>query len=487
MPQMLPANISLLKPMREHLNGLRQTKVLDVFEGGSTNFHESGLFSIETFGRIGTPERDSTFSYIEIRVDIIHPYVYENIISLRRFYKDVIHGKTYAIWDDKEKDLVASDILAGDTGYQFFMEHLPLIKFKQSGSEERRRKIMLVEKAIAEETYVTNKILVMPAGLRDAEIDADGRVIQAEVNDFYRSLIGISNGVLGSNKLTSKVFDTSRNSLQRAFNDLFEYLYSMLEGKRGLIAGKWAARDIFNGTRNVITSVTQPANRLGDPSLLGIKHTAVGLWQVMKGTLPVSIYLITNGWLSHVFAEGVSARLINKQTLKSEIVRVSSDTLDYWTSPSGVTKLIDDYGDTNSRLRVVEIEDHYVGLVYRGPDGTFKIFGDIDELPLDRGFSRDDVHPITMCELLYISGYERWNNLGVIITRFPFTGVRSTYPSIIRTLTTSKSEVRRPLDEEWNVIDDENAIATFYPTMGVDSHFDTLGLYFGMLSGLGGD
>lgn len=487
MPQMLPANISLLKPTKEQLNGIRPTKVLDVFEGGSTNFHESGLFSIESFGRIGTPERDATFSYIDIRVEIIHPYVYENIVSLRRFYKDVIHGKSYAMWDEKEKDLVAADILTGDTGYQFFMQHLPLIKFKQSGSEERRRKIMLVEKAIADDQYTTSKILVMPAGLRDAEVDDEGRVIQAEINDFYRGLIGISNGVLGSNKLTSKVFDTSRTALQRAFNDLFEYLYTMLEGKRGLIAGKWAARDIFNGTRNVIASVTQPTPRLGDPTMLGIQHTAVGLWQVMKGTLPVSIYHILNGWLGHVFAEAPSARLINKETLKSELVRVNNDTLDYWTTPTGITKLIDDYGDSNSRLRVVEIQDHYIGLIYRGPDGTFKIFGDIDELPLDRGFLREHVHPITMCELLYLSGYERWNTLGVIITRFPFTGVRSTYPSLIRTLTTSKSESRRPLDDDWNVIDDPGQIATFYPTFKSNSHFDTLGLYFGMLSGLGGD
>lgn len=487
MPQMLPANIQLLKPTNQQLGGIRQTKVLDVFEGGSTNFHESGLFSIETFGRIGTEQRDSTFSYIDIRVEILHPYVYENIISLRRFYKDVIHGKTYAVWDEKENDLVAADILTGDTGYQFFMEHLPLIKFKQSGSEERRRKIIVVEKAIAEGKHLTNKILVMPAGLRDAEIDKDGRVIQSEINDFYRSLIGMSNGVLGSNKLTAKVFDTSRNSIQRAFNDLFEYLYNMLEGKRGLIAGKWAARDIFNGTRNVIASVTQPTPRLGDPSILSIKNTAIGLWQVMKGTLPVAIHCILNGWLAHVFAEGSTARLIDKNTLKSVEVRVSNDVLDYWTTPTGITKLIDDYGDINSRLREVEIADHYVGLIYRGPDGTFKIFGDIDELPTDRGMDRENVFPLTMCELLYISGYERWNKLGVVITRFPFTGLRSTYPSIIRCLTTTVAQVRRPLDDDWDVDNRDEAIASFYPTFKTDSHFDTLGLYFGMLSGLGGD
>lgn len=487
MPQMLPANIQLLRPTNQQLGGLKQTKVLDVFEGGSTNFHESGLFSIETFGRLGTEERDSTFSYIDIRVEILHPYVYENLISLRRFYKDVIHGKAYAVWDEKEKDLVAADILTGDTGYQFFMEHLPLIKFKQSGSEERRRKIIVVNKAIAENKHVTNKILVMPAGLRDAEVDHDGRVVQSEINDFYRSLIGMSNGVLGSNKLTAKVFDTSRNSIQRAFNDLFEYLYNMLEGKRGLIAGKWAARDIFNGTRNVIASVTQPTPRLGDPTILGIKNTAVGLWQVMKGTLPVSIHCILNGWLSHVFAEGNNARLIDKKTLKSVEVKVSDEIIDYWKTPTGITKLIDDYGDINSRLNPVVIADHYVGLIYRGPNGTFKIFGDIDELPTDRGLSRDDVFPLTMCELLYISGYERWNTLGVIVTRFPFTGLRSTYPSIIRCLTTTITTVRRPLDDDWDVDSREEAIAAFYPTFKSDSHFDTLGLYFGMLAGLGGD
>lgn len=489
MPQMLPANLGILRPTSQQLGGLKPTKVLDVMEGGTTNFHEDGLFSISTFGRVGTPERDETFSYVDIRVNIIHPYIYDILISLRRFYKDIMHGKAYALWDEKEKDFVAADILTGDTGYQFFMEYLPLIKFKQSGSEERRRKIILMEKTVAEETYLTNKILIMPAGLRDAEIDTDGRIVQAEVNDYYRSVIGISNAIIGSNNLKSKVFDVSRNSLQRSFNDLFDYLYNMLEGKRGLIQGTWAARRLYNGTRNVIASFSNPISDLDDVTAPGIQHTAVGLFQTMKGTLPVSIHCILNGWLSHVFAEGIHARLINKDSLKSEVVKVSHDTLDRWTTPMGITKLIDQFGDVNSRLAPVEIEDHYVGLIYRGPDMTFKIFGDIDELPQDSRFKREHVHPLTMCELLYISGYRRWNKLGVIITRFPSTGLRSTYPTLIRVLTTTLSEQRTELDEYWNTqdIDDPNEIATNYPTFGSDSHFDVLGLDASKLQGLGGD
>ncbi len=492
MSSLAPANLSILKPDQQMLSRLRPVKVLDVFEGGTTNFHDEGLFSVTTFGRVGLPERDINFSYIDIRVAIIHPYLFRTLVSLRRFYQDVMQGREYAVWDDKEQDLVRSDILNGDTGYQFFMEHLPIIKFKQSESEERRRKIMLIEKAIKENKMTTTKILVIPAGLRDAEIDKEGRVVQSEINDFYRTLLGISNAVVGSNDLTNRVFDVSRNSMQRTFNELFDYIFSMLEGKRGLIASKWAARNVMNGTRNVITSLVTPVKKLGDPSSVSIKHTVVGLYQTMKGVLPLAIHLLLSGWLSHVFAEGQNARLVNRTTLKSEVVHVDHDTVDEWTTESGISKLIDAYGDTSIRLKPVMINDYYIGLVYRGPNKTFRIFGDIDELPVDRGFSREDVHPLTLTELMYLSCYERFNKVGIITTRFPYSGIRSTYPTLVRVMTTERCETRYELNDDWTYdsvgrMDDLAGIATAYPTFKDNAHFDTMAPHFAFLAGLGAD
>ena len=491
MSKLAPANLAILKPTKDQLSRLKPIKVLDVMEGGSNNFHDEGLFSVPIFGQVGLKERDSTFSYIDIRLEIEHPYLYKTLVSLRKLYQDIMQGREYAVWDEEQKDLVRADIINGDTGYAFFTRYLPIIKFKGSDSEERRRKIMLVEKSIADGKMLTSKVLVIPAGLRDAEIDREGRVVQSEINDFYRTLLGISNSVVGSQDLNSRVFDNSRNSLQRAFNELFDYIFSLLEGKRGLIASRWAARYIVNGTRNVITAMASPVVKIGDPASITLRQTVVGLYQSMKGCLPLTIHHLLNGWLGHVFAEGTNARLVNRTSLKSELVKVDHDTLDEWYTETGLSKLIDHYGDVASRLKPIKINDYYIGLVYRGKDNTYRVFGDIDELPAE--LSRKDVYPLTMVELLYLDTFRRLNQAGIMVTRFPYSGIGSCYPSIARVMTTTRSEVRWQLDHDWKPMTDEDGSGklrdptTAYPTFKDQSHYDTMSPHFAYLKQMGAD
>ena len=70
----IPANVALLKLTPERLQYLRPTRSLDMFEGGSTStFHEDGLFSVLTFGRPGSDERDRRFSYIDLKTTLVCP------------------------------------------------------------------------------------------------------------------------------------------------------------------------------------------------------------------------------------------------------------------------------------------------------------------------------------------------------------------------------------------------------------------------------
>ena len=68
------------------------------------------------------------------------------VTQLRGFYKDLIGGKVYATWDEKEKDFVASNQIDGDTGFYFFLNHWKDIKFKRTNSRLRDEKIAYYEK-----------------------------------------------------------------------------------------------------------------------------------------------------------------------------------------------------------------------------------------------------------------------------------------------------------------------------------------------------
>ena len=481
----IPANITLMHLTPARLQAFKPVQVLDIFDGGTTNYHEEGLFSTSIFGRTGSDERDQRFSYIDLRAEILHPYVYKQLVLLKGLYKNIMAGKSFAVWDAKESDFVLSDAANGETGYQFFMANWTAIKHKPTGSEIRDLRIQMIEKYKA--TATTTKVLVIPAGFRDVTIEEGGRVKEGEINAFYRTLISISNTINTALSANNAQLDTSRHSMQMAFNKLYEYLMSLLEGKGGFLQQKWGARRIFNGTRNVITTMDTSIKVLGEPNYPGINATVLGLYQTMKASLPVAKHHILRGWLSQVFntAEG-NAYLVNRASLKRETVKVPVDVVDRWTTTAGIEKVISSYEDAYIRLKPIIIEErYYLGLIYRGPDKTFRIFGDIDELP--EHLSKDDVYPLTLCELLYLSGYRVWNTLPCYCTRYPVTGAGSIYPSFVYVRNTLISESRRELGHSWVPMEEPEAVAMEYPTFDKPAFVDTIIPHPSRLAGLGAD
>jgi hypothetical protein len=113
------------------------------------------------------------------------------------------------------------------------------------------------------------------------------------------------------------------------------------------------------------------------------------------------------------------------------------------------------------------------------------LFGDITELP--EGFDKEYVHPISLCELLYLSGYRRWNTLGIFPTRYPVAGTGSIYPSIPYVVTTTKSEMRRELDDDWKPIESDEYLAPEYPTFDNASFSETMAVHPSRIGGLTAD
>lgn len=481
-----PANVTIMKLTPQRLQAIKPVSVLDIFDGSGTNFHEEGLFSTSIFGRVGSDERDTRFSYIDLKTTILHPLIYQHLVKLKGLYGGIMAGKAYAVWDDKEKDFLPSNELEGKTGYYFFMQNWQKIVHKATGSDNRDMRISLMEKF--KDEALVRYVLVIPAGLRDIQIDETGRTKEGEINPFYRSIIAISNAIGSHSGGDTAILDTSRNSLQNAFNNVYDYLHNLIEGKGGFLMQKWGARRIFHGTRNVITSMDTSANELGLSNSPKINSTTIGLYQLAKGALPKVKYALLNGWLKNVFSTVDSnANLINPTSLKRESVRISTDVFDRWMSNAGLEKIITSFQEPDIRLKPIVVEDMYVGLIYRGAeDHNFRIFGDIDEMPLDKGFKREDVYPISLCELIYLSYYKEWNNLGAFITRYPVTGIGSIYPSYPYVKTTIRGEMRWELNDQWERIGEDH-VAVEFPTFKDPAFLDTMAPHPSRLSGLGGD
>lgn len=461
--EQIPFNIDFLQLNNVDIKKLGKVTSLDILEPSKQTFHPDGLWSTVIFGQVGSERRNNSFGYIDIKLPVLHPVLYKQLTSAKTLYKGILNSKEYAVWSDAECDFIKSDPIDGKTGYSFFISHFSQLKLKDTNTIKRKQLIRLLEKR---DKTLNRYIIVMPAGLRDVEFDPNTkRMSMDDVNSFYRKLIVLSNNITeASMSSNSEYMDTTRASIQNTFVDLYEYISNLVEGKKKLFLNKFASRRIFNGTRNVITAFPPGGRFLGDKTNVRHNNTIIGLFQMLKAILPIACKQIKDGFLSKVFLDpNMPIKLVNAATLTSEEIIVDSSVYDRYQSNEGIEKLIQNFSQESIRHKPIMIEGRYLGLMYKGPDNTFKIIQDIKEIPEDR--SRDDVEPLTYMQLLYCSCYEILNNkYPLIIARYPIAGTGSVPSTLPYCKTTTESEIRYELDESWHKL--ENPAVSFPITNG---------------------
>lgn len=440
-----PFNVILLSSARERLEGLLPVLVTDIYGAGG-EFNTQGLYSTEIFGALGSITRMIKHSFIDVRTTIMHPKVFNELARLKGLYKGILNGTMYAVFDPTLQDFIKSDIIDGDTGYAFFMTHFEKIKFSYNDSIVREERIKLLLEYRDKCMY--RYIVCIPAGLRDISTNEEGRTVEDDINALYRKLIRQANTIsMFGNEDNSPVLDTVRWNLQSTFNEIYEYIESILRGNKGFLLGKWASRVVQSGTRNVITAMDVVPKVIGSPDAIGINHTAVGLHQFMKSEPEISIYHIRTGPIKESLENlPASMAVVDGKTWHKKTIKPSVFTTDKWASESGIEKLITGYAKLNARHKPIMIDNDYMALIYRDSK-TFKVFYEIDELPTN--LSKDNVHPITWTEMFYISVYERAKELTANNTRYPINTTGSIYPSFIYLQTTAHTENLIPLDDEW--------------------------------------
>lgn len=470
--QLENAEFDILFLTERELQLLSQVKVLDVYETGTENFHPEGLFSSEIFGRVGDPSRSMKPAYIDTKIEVFHPLIFKNLLKIKKFYGEIIAGRGYAIFDKKENDFIQSDELNGETGFYFFLQHWKKIEFKRNQSLKRSGYIDLVEKY--RDKALTSKILVMPAGLRDIEKSVDGRDQEGEINEYYRRILSVANVLNTQTDTDSSITDHSRLSIQNAFNSIFSFIFSILKGKRGFIQRKWASRKVFNSTRSVLTGYSNTITNLKNKDFAGWNHTTIGLGQLCKALLPITV----NKLLNHEFVleafptNDNTAFLLDKKTLERVSVQLDNKTIDKWTTQQGVESLVDNFMEHSVRKSPVEIDGHYLGLIYTDDKNGFKYLYDIKDVDNYPWLDSKYIRPITWVELFYLMGYKDWNTYPMANTRYPISGAGSIYPAYAFVKPTVSTIIRYELDNEGYLIKENKAIA--YPNLNNPVFIDSL-------------
>ena len=472
----------LLNVNKSLVSTLKPITTTDTFAGMTKNFHPEGLYSTEIFGPVGKEERDATFAYIDVKLEIISPTVALALFGLKQLYEEICSGRRYATWNEKEKDFepaLPTDAGA-DTGYTFFMKHYQELTPARNTSLRRDDTLDFFFKF--RQYSLSRYVLVLPAGLRDLMIRQDGRDQEEEINPIYRRLITLSRAV-PEKAQASTITDPVRWRIQSTFNEIWDYFFTLMDGKRGYARSKVTSRKIMNGTRNVLSSAQVGSIEMGREDQIRATDTRQGLLQTLKALLPVAQHYIRERYLANIRAGDGNLYGVNVKTLKREFLEVSGKVYDQYATDEGVEKLINRLEDRAARHQPLYIDkNHYVALIYQD-DKRFKVFYDIDELPSD--FKRENVSGITLVELLYLSGYDIWNDYFAFVTRYPVAGRGSTYSSTIRLETTTPSTMKTELDENWEPKSGKPAIS--FPLRHINDFVESTAVHPSLLGGLGGD
>jgi hypothetical protein len=420
--------ISLIFPTKAETRGLGEVRSPAVLSIDKTTFDDDGLYSTRIFGAVGSQDRMNLFGFIDLKVKIMHPLVWNDFVSLKSLYHDIASGKKYGTFNEETKDIVVSNIEEGHTGYQWVIEQIPKIEFKDNDSNERRDKITVLKKNM--DRMLVQYLYIVPAGLREYQLEDNPSGEEHEINDLYRKILNskalVDNINFGVVDVSS--VDAFRFRIQNAVNDVYNYIIEMNDGKNKFVLSSWTKRSIDFGTRSVISALPLNVTKLEEGADT-INQTVAGIYIVLKAISPLVLHQLENLFFSNVInKQSNTARTYIKGTTVA-FTAVRGKEIDKWTTLKGIEEILSEMYDDNFKNSEVTLDGKNVIMVHDTGD-TIEVvdeFTDLDE---------KDLRPITYGELFYITILPIIDELYPLVTRYPIDSEGSIYPSKLKVLTT---------------------------------------------------
>lgn len=471
----------ILNDNNSALKYFKEVKTGAIFEVGTKLFHKDGLFSTDIFGPIGSNVRNEREAIIDLKLPVLHPLIYEIVISLNSKIEKISSGKMYAKFNKNIGDFeLSSRSEGGETGLSFVLEHIDEIKFVETNSTERKYKIELCKRYFNSESLIT-KWVVIPAGIRDYVEDKKGTPTEDEINNIYRKIL-TSTSMLRINNLSKddvRLLDPIRFRIQRTLVEVYEYIKTLVDGKSKFIQSKFVKRATMYGTRNVLTPSPAKILDLTDKNNLRSNHTTVGLYQYIKAITPITINLILSKFLNKIFSSNSNnAYLVNKDTYTSFITEIPIRVRDKWLTFDGLIEIMNKLAQPVIRNSAITINGNYLMLVHDRGD-RIDVITDTRDIEL-KGLDKSKIRPITYGELFYIAVEDVVEKYPAFTTRYPVAGLGGIYPCRVYLKTTT---VGRRVELNYNGV---SRIANEYPVLG-KNWVESMSVDGRHLAALGGD
>ena len=430
-------------------NNLLEVTSPFIHVSSSTEFDPCGIFSERIFGTLATQARLVRMGYIKLNCRVFHPIIFQNIQALKRFYTEIMSGRSYAKWDPIERDFVRSseDEEGADTGFSFFLKYFDQIKFNKNASLKRNDKIDVIMKY--KDRLLIDKCIVCPAAIRDLK-DENGRVEKDSINNLYVSLLERAKA-MPKNSDTDPIYDQVHYSIQRKVLEIYEYLLEFVRGKRGFFESKLCARAVAQGTRNVITSATMECSDPSSPQYHKLDEVKIPLYQAAKAFSSLVMYYMKTMYYGTIIQDGADQiPLIDPETFSIQYVQISDKDRDSMLTAEGIMKTIDKFRDPEYRWRPVGAlangKQYFLYLVYEYEDEIYifrnleefkTIYSEVKKKPIDQS----KVRPLTYAELIYTATYQASKGKSGTVTRYPVTDEQSIFPGKVHLVSTAPGRI----------------------------------------------
>ena len=487
----LPINIELMDVddfVRRHQ--CKQVTTMFIKESTSNEFHSQGLFSEDIFGQIGSTDRLINFGFIDLHTKVFHPTIYGHLLRLKALYGEIISGKTYAKFDKELKDFISCDENdeEGGTGYKFFIDNFKNIVFKKNASVTQNDKVDLINKY--RNICMIDKCLVMPAGLRDMNVD-DGKPASDSINKLYASLINYTQAMpsIGSE---SDIFDGVRFAIQKKVNEIYDFIFEMIEGKYGFFQRKYGSRNLALGTRNVISPADMSGASPDDPQYLKCDEVKLPLFEACKMYQPLVIYNLKQLFFSDIFSQfSDKVSMIDPKTFDLVYQPISEDEKNKFLTTEGLEKILSLFRDKETRYNPVvcyneDDKPYYLYMVYDTKD-TIRFVRSVSQLMNEFQekhipYKASCLRPMTYAELIYAATYRATMDKCAIVTRYPAMEIGSAVPCKAHLMSSNPSRTVTVILAGGT----DEMVLPEYPILGKPFN-DSAVLHPSILKGLGAD
>ena len=470
-PDIIEMNIKLLnlKPVSNAIN----------FERGDIPTVD-GLFSKVVFGET-QEERRKTFGYIELNTTILHPKIYETLISLQHNIQNCCSGE--GSWEVTESgDLIRIEKESQKydetkSGLSWFIDNYPRIKFKRNKSKERNEKIDMM-KTFSPDEIVMTKWLVQPVFYRDVESKQGPKQIPP-INKEYADLIRYAKSL--ENESIGFVSNAAKINIQNTTLRIYKYFCGIIEKSDGFFKQNVIGKSPDYGHRAVISCAV--LNEYDTPAdcPVNLMYTGIPLAQICVGLYPFIRRWIIN-FMANMF-ETSSNKTLAVVDGKSTIVDLD-DPMSMYTQEF-VTKQMDKWID-NFESRFDPVKIPIVGGKQKDMVFTGRTYVNDKENPEASSTSN---RIFTWTDLLYIAAVECSLDKHEWITRYPVISHLGTFPTRIHVLSTLRTS---PQIISINGI---SKVYKYYPVIDpsitkkevATSFIDTITMSNLLLDGIGGD